>query len=125
MTRFHTGFRIVTAILSLFAVVFSVFEHEGLVLSEKEPLLSSVATFDRQAASEFGAESILAPTERESVDDCYRKELQNIRVAPGSRQKPVRPLLRGLPSRRPLAWRMTRVVPRGRPRLVGVVELRL
>jgi hypothetical protein len=120
-----TGFRIVTALLSLVAVVLSVLEHEDLLLPKKGTLRSGASPINLQTLGSPGAESSIALPGRASADGTCRKELQDIRVTPGSRRIPLRPSSRGVTPRRPFARLATRVLPRGRPRIVGVVELRL
>lgn len=134
MTRFSTGFRIATALLSLIAVVVSVLEHEDLVFQESRvPRAASaddqpLATQDNDTSRWLNTGSSWTKSGQDGcTEGTFRIEPHKLRAAPSSSSKILTgPTPRPLPSRAGWAARRgARKAPRTRPCLVGIVELRL
>lgn len=133
MSLILTGFRFVTAILSLVAVVFAVLEREDLLFSADWTAVASAPSSKQQSTADDAACAIKPPLTSEwtrvqqdcGTDGAFRQETHTFRAAPASRPAPVRPSLRAMPRRRVFARRAARSEARARPRLAGILVLRL
>jgi hypothetical protein len=133
MSRFFTGIRFVTAVLSLIAVVFAVMEHEDLLLQSRWAANAPTHSRDTHARMADGAAqknngisaATLTTAERDSgTQGVFRQDSYKLRAAPVAPQLPrLRVgLLRSYPSIAEAALRRAFFTPAC---LVGVVELRL
>jgi hypothetical protein len=127
MQRLFPSYRVLTAVLSLIAVVLAVLEHEDLIFqavngdiaSEKTAMGNSLPVLTDLANSTLESESRDSGTEGE-----FRSEAHRLRAALGGCPLPA-PCWRGrVVAHRP-AYREARLIPPTCPRIVGTVELRI